>query len=1275
MAGGVVGLNGVLGGEGETPLLFYSFPMDSVKLAGKGGGVKKGKVAKNYKTNNINLIQINTQHAKVATDDAILFAKKYSSPILLIQEPYVNNKNCIPKPAADVLTSAKYEPGIRTRACIHYHKSTASNMWFMDSLSTPDCATIQTKVNNNPALLVSCYMDGNDKSCPPQCFKTAVEYAKTHQLALVTSIDANAHNSVWHSTINDNHRKNRGDQLLDYLIDNNLTIENVGKTPTFDNGRWKNIIDLTITNKKGHDLVNKWQVDTTEVNSSDHNFISFSMKTKDPVNKTKFRDVAKTNWPQYNEDLSKLMKESKNQLTNLSSPQLINKAAGKLAEDITTAFNNATEEIFVSNKIKSPPWETKEVRQARADIRHRLRKARNTKHDKDWNELRSHQAEYRRLVNHSKSTKFKEFCAKLEAQSSGKRISNLIKEDKTTNLGTIRNSNGKLTESPEETLKVLEETHFKSHQGTPPGRNSSNTSPANPSRESHDIEEIFSKKRLQKALKEFNPMSAAGPDGIRPIMLQRGWDEIHEHFAAIAKASYLISHTPECWRRSTGIFIPKPGKSDYYNPKAYRTITLAPSMLKWMERVILWHMEVDLKIYNKLSKKQYGFTKGVSTETALHKLVNKLETAILHKGMALCTFLDIEGAFDNVSFDAIQSALNMKCNNPKVNSWIMDMIRGRSMTVELNGIKKIINISRGCPQGGILSPFLWNLVVDSLLTYTKDKIPCDLQGFADDLCLTKTLNSPPKGNNMGLNEDDLRNPTQQSLEAINEWCKLNGLKLSSLKTHAVMFTWTRKWKLTKPLSVDGEEIEMKESTKLLGITIDSKLNWNQHIKNITNKAKSTLMLCKRIVGATWGVTPKTMKWIFTAIIRPRLTYAAAIWIGGTKSIHNQKLLESAQRLATKLVTGCMPSTPKTALDKITNLTPITLWLEEEAIKGALRLQSGGHWETVPAIPSRGNLQSHIKTINDLTEDIPILRKTKDTMVTKLSLDTKFTIEIPDKETYQELPSNENTIQCYTDGSMINESVGSGIFIKSSTELIHEESIHLGTSSTVFQAEMYGVQKTADVLLEKKIIDKNIIFNCDSQAAIKALDSLKIKSKTTQTTLETLNTLATNNTVLLRWIPAHSGYVGNEKADDLAKDGANNMNSTCTTLPIPGCVINSTLKNRTARKWEIRRSKEQSSFFSTMWREKFTKDIEKLSKNNLRIATHILTGHAALNYHLNKYKPMNIKKACPHCSDADETITHYLGKCSKWSYQRFLIFGMFYMDPPKIADKSSLTDIV
>ena len=88
-------------------------------------------------------------------------------------------------------------------------------------------------------------------------------------------------------------------------------------------------------------------------------------------------------------------------------------------------------------------------------------------------------------------------------------------------------------------------------------------------------------------------------------------------------------------------------------------------------------MEVDLKIYSNLSKKQYGFKRGSSTIAAVHKLVKKFEFAILNQGMALGTFLDIEGAFDNVSFDAIERALDSKCKFAEVNQWIRSMIHNR----------------------------------------------------------------------------------------------------------------------------------------------------------------------------------------------------------------------------------------------------------------------------------------------------------------------------------------------------------------------------------------------------------------------------------------------------------------------------------------------------------------------------------------------------------------------------------------------------------------------
>ena len=83
--------------------------------------------------------------------------------------------------------------------------------------------------------------------------------------------------------------------------------------------------------------------------------------------------------------------------------------------------------------------------------------------------------------------------------------------------------------------------------------------------------------------------------------------------------------------------------------------------------------------------------KGASTETALHKLVHKIERAIRNSGMAFGTFLDMKGVFDNVEFHAKEKDLHKKCSSPNTNNWIMSMSKSRPATVE---IQSNIDMSR-----------------------------------------------------------------------------------------------------------------------------------------------------------------------------------------------------------------------------------------------------------------------------------------------------------------------------------------------------------------------------------------------------------------------------------------------------------------------------------------------------------------------------------------------------------------------------------------------------
>ena len=171
---------------------------------------------------------------------------------------------------------------------------------------------------------------------------------------------------------------------------------------------------------------------------------------------------------------------------------------------------------------------------------------------------------------------------------------------------------------------------------------------------------------------------------------------------------------------------------------------------------------------------------------------------------------------------------------------------------------------------------------------------------------------------------------------------------------------------------------------------------------LCKKSKRILMQCRRAVGPTWGFKPATMSWIYNVMVKPVLSYGATIWINGTKIKHNQTLLNGVQRLANVIITGALPTTQGTALDVITGTPPLHLWLSEEAAKGALRLRDLGHWLPPPAGRPSTRITSHISTNDCLLRDIPECSLNRDEQTPALSIDQTFQVEIPARETYQEV---------------------------------------------------------------------------------------------------------------------------------------------------------------------------------------------------------------------------------------------------------------------------------
>ena len=76
------------------------------------------------------------------------------------------------------------------------------------------------------------------------------------------------------------------------------------------------------------------------------------------------------------------------------------------------------------------------------------------------------------------------------------------------------------------------------------------------------------------------------------------------------------------------VFIPKTGRQDLDNVKAYRPITLTSFQLKLLEKVILWHLLSLDSVSIAIHTNQHAYRAGSSTDSALHALVSRIEESV-----------------------------------------------------------------------------------------------------------------------------------------------------------------------------------------------------------------------------------------------------------------------------------------------------------------------------------------------------------------------------------------------------------------------------------------------------------------------------------------------------------------------------------------------------------------------------------------------------------------------------------------------------------------------
>ena len=177
----------------------------------------------------------------------------------------------------------------------------------------------------------------------------------------------------------------------------------------------------------------------------------------------------------------------------------------------------------------------------------------------------------------------------------------------------------------------------------------------------------------------------------------------------------MTGYDPAMWHQVKVVFIPKPGRSSSCGPRDFRPIRLTSFLLKTMERLVGRFLRDEILVLLPLHPNQHAYQAGKCVEMVLHQLMLWVEKALDQQEIALGIFLDIEGAFNNTSYDSMCAALARHGVDHTIVRWIRATLEGQLATVTLGGFSRSVAVSRGCPQGRVLSPLLWCLVVNELL--------------------------------------------------------------------------------------------------------------------------------------------------------------------------------------------------------------------------------------------------------------------------------------------------------------------------------------------------------------------------------------------------------------------------------------------------------------------------------------------------------------------------------------------------------------------------------
>ena len=372
--------------------------------------------------------------------------------------------------------------------------------------------------------------------------------------------------------------------------------------------------------------------------------------------------------------------------------------------------------------------------------------------------------------------------------------------------------------------------------------------------------------QVKVILKHLNSRKSTGCDEVPAWVLKSFYEELAPVLHNIFCASIQQCKYPTLYKHALITPVPKVSNPMDVN-NDFRQISVLPQTAKVLEKIQLLLNKNDLKI----GASQHAFREDRSTVTALTSITQDWFNAT-EPNSPFCgvhaLFVDFRKAFDLVDHAILLEKLASMNVSRSFWKWVQSYLSGRTLQVKLSGmVSGIAEVIAGVPQGGVISPTLFNVFVNDIDDCCPRGISVNTCKYADDCTQYELV---PTGNDSHM---------QDVMTNLETWAVQNKMEINAKKTKEMWISFRKSQLSEAPSSIvtGNEELERVEVFKLLGVHVQRDLKWNTHVDEIVSKASKRLYFlraCRKAnLPAEVGLTTYLTK------IRPLLEYASPIWGG------------------------------------------------------------------------------------------------------------------------------------------------------------------------------------------------------------------------------------------------------------------------------------------------------------------------------------------------------------------------------------------------------------